>query len=66
MASTHVFLVGFSLGGFGVYELAVYKPELFDAAVAVAGYAATRRARSTRRTAATAPRSRILPKPSRS
>lgn len=33
-----VYSMGYSMGGFGVYQLASFMPALFDAAVAVAGY----------------------------
>mmetsp|Transcript_64011 Transcript_64011/g.139183 ORF Transcript_64011/g.139183 Transcript_64011/m.139183 type:complete len:610 (+) Transcript_64011:93-1922(+) len=36
--ASHVCVCGYSMGGFGVYQLASYDPEAFDVAVSIAGY----------------------------
>lgn len=38
VSATHVCAAGYSMGAFGVYQFASYAPDVFDAAIAVAGY----------------------------
>jgi len=36
--TSHTIVMGYGMGGFGVYQLAAYSPESFSIAIAVAGY----------------------------